>query len=492
MTQDELERHHARQQQEAARAAASLKLPKNATISDFGELSRKTMSAVVKGFGMPVNETGSWVDSVPLPLQLMTQPKLTVDLTLDALASANPYGISMESLCKLAQKGFIYLNLRDYDSDLQNGLKGHLAQQVKLDQIFAQAPEAVYFGSAVRKGIFDAAIIRSRQATAPYDAGHDKGLIEYEHYREEAANALRPVCTEYANLPDEDIRVRAAYFRDRRSSADAVFWHYAYLRSVQDYLPYEINRQLMEAFHKAAESVRDLTRFMRLARICHLNFTAPITASFGTTYNITPEEYKELIRLRTWPSDPVHHDPEYDELIDQLLYCLFDRKSPLNARSVATLKLQLREDPAKIIFTDTMIDALIDVLQRSRLKLRSAAEILSELGPASFVDGKAPDLEDLISQYNAIESESFHLIAKEKQLAKLFTVGTGTVAALPGLGLYFGLGVAMPWLAAAAAAGPLAALLANQVTPAVAESVIEKIKPQKLDRMLYRVHKVTR
>ena len=51
----------------------------------------------------------------------------------------------------------------------------------------------------------------------------------------------------------------------------------------------------------------------------------------------------------------------------------------------------------------------------------------------------------------------------------------------------------MPWLAAAAALGPVTALLANQFTPAAAESVIEKVKlPHKLDKMLYRVHKVVR
>ena len=51
----------------------------------------------------------------------------------------------------------------------------------------------------------------------------------------------------------------------------------------------------------------------------------------------------------------------------------------------------------------------------------------------------------------------------------------------------------MPWLAAAAAFGPVTALLANQFTPAIAESVIEKVKlPQKLDKMLYRVHKIIR
>ena len=103
-----------------------------------------------------------------------------------------------------------------------------------------------------------------------------------------------------------------------------------------------------------------------------------------------------------------------------------------------------------------MIDSLIDVLQRNNLKLKAAAEILRQLGPASNADGKEPELEDLISQYNAIESESVRLIAKEKKLARLFTAGTRTLAALPGVGLYFGLGVTMPWLDAAAAAGPLA------------------------------------
>ena len=191
------------------------------------------------------------------------------------------------------------------------------------------------------------------------------------------------------------------------------------------------------------------------------------------------------------PDDPVQRDPEHDEIIDQFLYCLFDRKSPLNAHSVASLKLQLSGDPVKIVFTDAMIDSLIDVLQRNRLKLKSAGEILQQLGSASYVDGKQAELEDLISQYNAIESESIALIAKEKKLAKVFTAGTSALATVPGQLVFFGLGVTMPWLAAAAAFGPVTALLANQFTPAVAESVIEKLKlPRKLDQMLYRVHKI--
>ncbi len=497
MTPDELEKLHDQQQSQAAHTAASLKLPQHADISDFADLSRQTMGAVIKGFGSVANEAGSWVDSLPLPLQLMTQPKLTVDLTLATLASDAPFGLSLASLCKLARNGFVYLNLRDYDSDLRDGLKGHIAQQAKLEQLLGAG--GVYIGSAVRKGIFDAAIAKQRERNAPYTrssgsssgAGSSGESNHYEAYREEAAQSLKQIAASYSRLPDDEPNVRNAYFRGRRPDAEAVFWHYAYLRAVEGYLPYEINRQLTEAFDHAPRSMEEFTEFMRLARIFHLNFTAPITASFGTTYNITPGEYKELIRLRIYPDDPVQRDPEYDEIIDQFLYCLFDRKSPLNARSVASLKLRLSSDPGKIVFDDAMVDSLIDVLQRNRLKLKSAAEILQQLGAASYVDGKQAELEDLISQYNAIESESIELIAKEKKLAKVFTAGASGVAALPGPLAYFGLGVSLPWLAAAAAFGPLTALLANQFTPAIAESVIEKVKlPRKLDKMLYRVHKI--
>ncbi|PTR16198.1 hypothetical protein C8R31_102212 [Nitrosospira sp. Nsp2] len=491
MTPDELEKLHDQQQRQAAQAASSQKLPEHVDISDFADLSRQTMAAVMQGFGTVANEAGSWIDSLPLPLQLMTQPKLTVDLTLATLASDTPFGLSMASLCKLAGSGFIYLNLRDYDSDLRNGLKGHVAQQAKLEKILDSG--SVYIGSAVRKGIFDAAISKHVERSPGYIRRSGSAAPRYEAYREEAAQVLRDVGNEYAKVADNDPHVQNAYFRGRRTTVEAVSWQYAYLRAVEGYLPYEINRQLMEAINSAPRSVEDLTKFMRLARIFHLNFTAPITASFGTTYNITPDEYKELIRLRTAPEDPVHRDPEYDEIIDQFLYCLFDRKSPLNARSVASLKLQLSADPGEIVFTDAMIDSLIDVLQRNRLKLRSAAEILRQLGAASYVDGKQAELEDLIRQYNAIESESLELIAREKKLAKVFTAGTSALAALPGPLAYFGLGVTMPWLAAAAAFGPVTALLANQFTPAIAESVIEKVKlPQKLDKMLYRVHKIIR
>lgn len=494
MTTDDLVKHHDQQQHDATQAAAREKLPENPHISDFASLSTQTMGAVIRGFETFAIETGSWIDSLPLPLQLMTQPRLTVDLTLEILKSPAPFGLSIESVCKLARKGFIYLNLRDYDSDLQNNLAGHTAHQKKLEQIFSEAPAAVYFGSAIRKGIFDAAIAKTRLRTSPYSAERGNKIsktVQYENYHDEASQALKRVCTDYAKLPDGDPIVQNTFFRGRRSNADAAFWHYAYLRSVEGFLPYQINQQLTEAFQRAPHSVEDLTKFMHLARICHLNFTAPVTASFGTTYNIMPEEYKELMRLRLYPSDPVHDDPQYDEIIEQLLYCLFDRNSPLNAQSVASLKIRLRQHPAQLVFTDAMIDSLIDVLERNRTKLRAAGEILRQLGSASYVDGKKPELDDLISQYNAIESESVDLIAKEKRLAKLFTVGTSTLAALPGIGIYFGLGIAMPWLAAAAAAGPLAALLANQATPAAAESLVEKIKlPQKLDKMLYRVHKV--
>ncbi|ODT75932.1 MAG: hypothetical protein ABS69_10075 [Nitrosomonadales bacterium SCN 54-20] len=489
MTPDDLIKRHDQQQHEAAQAAMARKLPANPNISDLADFSRDTMAAVIKGFGTIANETGSWIDSLPLPLQLMTQSKLTVDLTLETLKSPAPFGLSQASLCKLARKGFIYLNLRDYDSDLQNGLAGHLACQRRLEQLLTEASNAVYFGSAIRKSIFDAAITKTCQRTG--SGNKISQPLQYENYHAEAAQTLKPVCRDYSRLPDNDPRVQEGNFRGKRSNPDATFWHYAYLRSVEGYLPYQINQQLTEAYARAAHSVEDMAKFMHLARICHLNFTAPITASFGTTYNIMPDEYKELTRLRAYPSDPVHDDPQYDELIDQLLYCLFDKNSPLNPGSIASLKIHLNQDPSQIVFTDEMIDSLIDVLERNHSRLKAAAEILRQLGPASHVDDRKLELQDLISQYNAIESESFDLIAKEKKLAKLFTAGTSALAALPGVGIYFGLGISMPWLAAAAAAGPLAALLANQFTPAIAESLVQKIKlPHRLDKMLYRVHKI--
>ena len=70
----------------------------------------------------------------------------------------------------------------------------------------------------------------------------------------------------------------------------------------------------------------------------------------------------------------------------------------MNASGVASLKIRLSQDPAQIVFTDPMIDSLIDVLQRSKLKLKAAAEILRQLGPASNAVGKEPELEDMISE----------------------------------------------------------------------------------------------
>ena len=185
VTPDELERLHDQQQHQAAQAAAHLKLPEHANISDLAGLSRQTRGE--KGFGAVANEAGSWVDSLPLPLQLMTQPKLTVDMTLATLASDTPFGLSLASLCKLARNGFIYLNLRDYDSDLRYGLKGHIAHQAKLEQLLDAG--GVYMGSAVRKGIFDAAISKQRERNDPYTSssggsGSGGGSNHYEVYRE--------------------------------------------------------------------------------------------------------------------------------------------------------------------------------------------------------------------------------------------------------------------------------------------------------------------
>src|SRR5690606_42122713 len=67
---------------------------------------------------------------------------------------------------------------------------------------------------------------------------------------------------DYARLPDDDPRVRNAYFRGRRSSIEASFWHYAFLRSVEGFLPYEINLRLTEGFTNAARSVEELTKFI--------------------------------------------------------------------------------------------------------------------------------------------------------------------------------------------------------------------------------------
>ncbi|ABB74801.1 hypothetical protein [Nitrosospira multiformis] len=72
-------------------------------------------------------------------------------------------------------------------------------------------------------------------------------------------------------------------------------------------------------------------------------------------------------------------------------------------------------------------------------------------------------LQTRISELADFFRDTLGAVIKGFKLTKLFTAGTTALAALPGAGIYFGLGIGMPWLAAAVAAGLLAALLASQL-----------------------------
>lgn len=300
---------HYKAQARAARGVPLRITPKDPLKKVFAA-SSEVMDAVLGNFKDQTVMTGSWIADQPIPLQLLKQQRLTLDLTLAQLGAERPYNLDMDSLTHLAKNRLLLLNFRDVDSEMRKDFSGITGKvQDNLGRLYDEAPDSIYYGSALREVVFNAI------------SGADDA--DYARHQREAYAALGPAHAcfgRYHEAIKDEIEIT---FRREKPSLDAVSWHWAYLNAIAPKIQ-DRHSHIMEAgygtgrartlYHNAAQQGREATfptenrekgiraaktfaELHILLRMCHLNFTAPITASFGATYNMTDKEFLQAKHL---------------------------------------------------------------------------------------------------------------------------------------------------------------------------------------------------
>lgn len=133
--------------------------------------------------------------------------------------------------------------------------------------------------------------------------------------------------------------------------------------------------------------------------------------SFGTTYNMTDEEYRESVRLGFYWRDR-SGIPRDEETTRFLAYVLRDHENFRHPTYHRIRELPdgivLKKDVDDNIFTDGTIDALITAMGRNRQRVAQASEILAELKAAYLDDRRSPvqRLADRIDEYQKIKAEN--------------------------------------------------------------------------------------
>lgn len=399
-------------------------------LRDLSALALKTMGRVNESFRMHHTTIGSWINGQSLPLQMLTQPRLMVDVTPSELKKPRPFGMPFRSLCQMAQLGYVYLNFRDYDSDANQDFREHSQVAERIEELFQKAQSQLYIGSALRKPIFNIALQSS---------GYDNDY--YEKYYHEAIKYLTKAqqCFQEIKSVHPD-----AEFRTEKPHLAAVAWHWAYLNAIAHYLPlhlikidshkYEENpkSELNALFQKAVQLGEEATAkpnetakynaakaFVNLAkrlRSCHLNFTAPLTGSWGTTYNMTGEEYKQSQDVRDYWRD-VRFQATDIEVNRYVLYLLQEANDSVhpNFREIGLNNMTIKEQVDDNVFTEATIDKLLKVRTDSENSINEAASILKEVKEIYTIKGLSTDtqrLQKFLNDYKAIEIENQKLYIK--------------------------------------------------------------------------------
>jgi len=395
---------------------------KLATLSDLGTLALETMGRVNTSFDFYNKSIGSWINGDSLILQILTQPRLTVDITPNELEKIRPFGMPFASLCRMAELQLVYLNFRDYDSDANNDFQEHEGVAERIETLFEKARSQLYIGSALRKPIFD---------TALQSGGYDN--VSYEYFYNEAIENLSNAAKYFQETKSDD-----ANFRSEKPSLVAVAWHWAYLNAISHFLPAHLIRidnhnnepnpqsELNHLFKKAAElgeeaqtSPNETAKrkaaeaFIKLAlrlRSCHLNFTAPLTASWGTTYNMKGNEYTQAQDVRDyWREQPFQAtDIEVNRYILYILQQASDSVNP-SFREIGLNNMTLKEQVDDHVFKEADVYNLLRARVSREDKINEAASILGELKEVYIRNGFFTDkqrLKKLVNDYKTIQIEN--------------------------------------------------------------------------------------
>lgn len=495
------------------RAVQSLSLPEQDVngLTGLVKLSSKAMGAVNDSFRVSASTAGSWVRSHSLPIQLIRQYPLTVDLTPNELKKTRPYGIPFRSLLRLAESKFVYLNLRDYDSnptayENQDPLEYSPNESVasRMEELLRHRG-SIYIGSALRKDIFDTALQKNGYS------------VEYETFQQRAkhdwSDALRcfQELAEIAPETRQELEQRTGFRGETLDDLTAPSWHWAFLSAVSHYIntPNLISieqndTRLNQAYNRVAqlgseartidqkiEAAATLADLVANLRTCHLNYTAPITASWGSIYNMQQHEYVQASRLPFVNQD--HFNSQYNEEYNRFLaYILFENQENEGLGRLREYFHAL-EDPAsgevtklrhKVddnIFDDDAIKSLTEVLFQERNRLQEAASKLEEL-QNDYLKGKETALErilQLMNDYRRIREESLKVLRQQKRWSELWER-----VALPAFGVAMGTvvpGPILPWL--------VTNILQEAVSDRIPEYVLRRHFPQEGQRVIFHVYK---
>lgn len=368
------------------------------TLKDVVGLSTRVMSSAVGNFAPHRFMMGSWVASQSMLTQLLKQPRLTVDLTMAELCKEYPLGLDIRSLVYLLENNLVLLNFRDYESEAKKNFSGLQNDTVQgnLEELFECVPHSIYFSSVIRKKIFDALLA-------------DEG-VTYEIFYEKAQQALAPAHTCFSKLADLGMLAQDARFRGEPPSLEAVTWHWAFLCSIATRLPqeyayvlnptrtagtaydlYNITAQrgvdaLRDSSHTQA-AADNFAELSLLLRICHLNFTAPITASFGCTYNMTDSEYILSTQLLREPlQDEIIADEAYFTfLLDTLQNANTPTAEFYNQGGLLSEECVVKTLPAAA-FTYDKVRLLTDVLIQNGDQVADAYKEITHLSESFLQD----------------------------------------------------------------------------------------------------------
>ena len=297
---------------------SSKSYPKIKSLDALFNYAKEEFSHYVIGFERSSHMAGSWIAGRPIPLQLLQNPRLTIDLTINELRKPNPFNIPIKSLITLAQENFVYLNFRDYDSQKENNFIDILSDKTasrNLDLLINELGEKrIYLGSEVRRNVFNAAL---------NEYGVEESYETFQHKAWEQFVDIYKILKPHFDKAREYNQLTEYLFRGEMPNLHAVTWHWAYLNSISLFLhdkdanligneaepgrAYEMYNRARARGKQALDDQNNqnklrsaLYAFLEMAqflRLCHLNFTAPITASFGTTYNMAMDEYRTSILL---------------------------------------------------------------------------------------------------------------------------------------------------------------------------------------------------
>jgi hypothetical protein len=364
---------------------------------------------------------GSWIAGQSIPRQLLTQRHLTIDLTVDALKEERPYGLPVDALAELIANGFLFCNIRDFDSQREKGFPDLCTGKAgeNLRKLLDSSSNQFYIGSALRQPLFDAGF-----------KWQGKGSQTLESVRSDAIRYLAD--SEKAFISERKVNPelnKISIFRKESPKLEILSWHWAFLNALKSKLDliffdnkirlgldskYENAHALGKAWAKSKTPENQLMAakaFVDLSidlRTFHQMYTAPITASWGTCYNFTAGEHYKVVGRSAEVTQS--YDLTKDVSFQQFMLYVFGKE------------LNLRDSVIDAVAKDQIDQNELDSTTFDIGRIRKLMEtILHENSRIDAIQKKARELNDYyFSTESLSESKSFDIIRDFDELRNGF------------------------------------------------------------------------